>query len=51
VNLALQFRNIGGWASGPIARNRTFFFVNYENEALRAGHDVPQSRRETPSGA
>ncbi len=29
-----QFRNTGTWASGPIERNKTFFFVNYENEAL-----------------
>ena len=29
-----KFRNTGGWASGPIDRNKMFFFVNYENEAF-----------------
>jgi hypothetical protein len=29
-----NFRNTGGWASGPILRNKSFFFVNYENEAF-----------------
>jgi hypothetical protein len=28
-----DFRNLGGWLSGPIIQNRLFFFVNYENEA------------------
>jgi hypothetical protein len=29
-----NFRNTGGWASGPIVPNRTFFFFNHENEAF-----------------
>jgi hypothetical protein len=29
-----NFRNTGGWVSGPIWKNRTFFFANYENEAF-----------------
>jgi hypothetical protein len=31
---AFDFRNIGGWLSGPILRDRLFFFVHYENEDL-----------------
>jgi hypothetical protein len=27
-----KFRNTGGWASGPIIKNRWFAFGNYENE-------------------
>jgi len=27
-----DFRNVGGLASGPIQKNKAFFFVNYENE-------------------
>jgi len=30
-----DFRNTGGWASGPIWKNRTFFFTNFEDEKLR----------------
>ena len=29
-----NFRNTGGWASGPIVKNRAFLFVNYEDESL-----------------
>jgi hypothetical protein len=29
-----DFTNLGGWFSGPIIRNRLFFFVNYEHESL-----------------
>src|SRR6185503_11659485 len=29
---AFTFRNTGGWASGPILRNKWFAFGNYENE-------------------
>ncbi len=29
-----NFRNTGGWLSGPIVKNRLFFFLNYENDAL-----------------
>lgn len=28
-----NFRNTGGWASGPIVRNRLFVFGNYEDES------------------
>ncbi|HEY8551263.1 MAG TPA: carboxypeptidase regulatory-like domain-containing protein [Vicinamibacterales bacterium] len=29
-----EFANTGGWASGPIVRNKAFFFVNFEDESL-----------------
>ncbi len=29
-----NFRNTGGWASGPIIKNKTFFFGNFEDEKL-----------------
>jgi len=29
-----NFRNIGGWVSGPIVPNRLFFFLSLEDEAL-----------------
>ncbi len=29
-----NFRNTGGWASGPVIPNKTFFFFNHENEAF-----------------
>ena len=28
-----SFRNTGGWASGPIQKNKAFFFFNYEDES------------------
>ncbi|CAN5853408.1 carboxypeptidase regulatory-like domain-containing protein [soil metagenome] len=28
------FNNVGGWLSGPLVKNRLFFFVNFEDEAL-----------------
>jgi hypothetical protein len=29
-----DFRQVGGWLSGPIVKNRLFFFVNLERESL-----------------
>ncbi|MBA3640515.1 MAG: TonB-dependent receptor [Acidobacteria bacterium] len=29
---SFEFRNTGGWISGPVLRNKLFFFGNYENE-------------------
>jgi hypothetical protein len=31
-----EFANWGGWASGPIVKNRVFFFGNFEDESLTA---------------
>ncbi|CAN5370396.1 MAG: TonB-dependent receptor [Acidobacteria bacterium] len=31
-----DYGNTGLWVSGPIIRNRAFFFVNYENENLQS---------------
>jgi Carboxypeptidase regulatory-like domain len=28
-----DFRNTGGWVSGPIVKNKAFFFFNFEDEA------------------
>ena len=33
---SFSFRNTGGWASGPIIRNRAFFFFNMEDDARTA---------------
>lgn len=46
-----DFRNLGGWLSGPILRNRLFFFVNYEHENLaEPGTTFRASRGEAPGG-
>ncbi len=29
-----EFANTGGWAGGPVVKNKVFFFGNFENEAL-----------------
>jgi hypothetical protein len=29
-----DFHNVGGWISGPILKNKLFFFANYEDESL-----------------
>jgi hypothetical protein len=29
-----KFRNTGGWGSGPIIKNKAFFFASYEDEAF-----------------
>jgi hypothetical protein len=29
-----EFRNTGGWVSGPVWKNKLFFFLNYEDESL-----------------
>ncbi|MEO8577389.1 MAG: carboxypeptidase regulatory-like domain-containing protein, partial [Gemmatimonadales bacterium] len=33
---SFKFHNVGGWISGPIIRNRLFFFATLEDEALSA---------------
>ena len=41
-----KFRNTGGWASGPIMRNKWFAFGNYEERARQASAlDVPRQPR------
>ena len=45
------FRNTGGWASGPIIRNRWFAFGNYENEQdTRPLHTFRANRGGEPVG-
>ena len=41
------YRNTGGWASGPVVKNRAFFFGSYENEKLtsRARRSARTGRR------
>ena len=48
-----EFRNTGGWASGPIKPNKMFFFVNFEDESFvqpgttfRANHGRRTGRRQ-----
>ena len=36
-----DFHNGGGWVSGPIVKNKAFFFFNFEDESTtQPGHDV-----------
>jgi hypothetical protein len=45
-----QFHNIGGWISGPIIRNRLFFFLNYERENETAPATTFRANRGDPVG-
>jgi hypothetical protein len=49
---AFDFRNIGGWVSGPILQNRLFFFASYENEDETTPATSFRANRggETPGG-
>jgi hypothetical protein len=49
---AFDFRNIGGWVSGPIIRDRLFFFASYENEDETTPATSFRANRggETPGG-
>jgi hypothetical protein len=48
-----EFTNFGGWASGPIVRDRLFFFVNYEDESLTEPGTTFRANRggEDPEGS
>ena len=54
-----KFRNTGGWASGPIVRNKWFVFGNYEDEldtrplttvAPRRGGEADHRQRDARAG-
>ena len=47
-----EYRNTGGWVSGPILRNKLFFFGNYENEleSRPATNFIANTGGQTPAG-
>ena len=37
-----DYKRYGAWLSGPIVKDKLFFFASYENDKFTpAGHDVP----------
>ncbi len=49
---AFDFRNIGGWVSGPIIQDRLFFFASFEDETTTEPATSFRANRggETPEG-
>ncbi len=46
-----KFRNTGVWGSGPIQKNKAFFFVSYEDEAFtQPGTTIRANRGGEPEG-
>lgn len=48
-----KYHNLGGWVSGPIIKNRLFYFFNYENDEINEPGTTYRANTggETPAGS
>jgi hypothetical protein len=46
-----RYQELGGWVSGPIIRDRLFFFLNYEDESLTEPGTTFRANRGEPVAA